>query len=266
MVLLKGRHIELARRSIAVASSFGLAAALSVVLLGDESGYSATHTQRMKLAAMEGMWETHEAPADFTLVGLPDQEARENHYAIHIPYAMGLIATRSLTTEIPGINDLVLESQDRIRNGIVAYDALMTIREEREDTPQPVLDRFEAHGADLGYAFLLLKYTDDPRNATDAQIVQAADDTVPTVWPLFWAFRIMVALGLRVHRGDAVLLHPQQFRQPRLSALGACGGRYSPSRRRGSRPKWAGSWPSSDANPGRWTASCPRPCRSATCR
>jgi cytochrome d ubiquinol oxidase subunit I len=24
---------------------------------------------------------------------------------------------------------------------------------------------------------------------------QAAEDTVPTVWPLFWAFRIMVGLG-----------------------------------------------------------------------
>ena len=193
--LLKGRHVELARRSIAVASSFGLAAAFSVVLLGDESGYSATHTQRMKLAAMEGMWETHEAPASFTLVGLPDQEARENHYSIEIPYAMGLIATRSLTKEIPGINDLVLEAQDRIRSGIVAYDALMTIREDRDATAQPVLDTFETHGADLGYAFLLLKYIDDPRNATEAQILQAADDTVPTVWPLFWAFRIMVALG-----------------------------------------------------------------------
>jgi len=37
---LKGRHIELARRSIAIAiaSAFGLALALSVVVLGDESG------------------------------------------------------------------------------------------------------------------------------------------------------------------------------------------------------------------------------------
>jgi cytochrome d ubiquinol oxidase subunit I len=39
--------------------------------------------------------------------GFPDQEARETHYAVHIPWAMGLIGTRSLTEEIPGINDLV---------------------------------------------------------------------------------------------------------------------------------------------------------------
>ena len=44
--LLKNRHVELARRSITVAASFGLASALSVVVLGDESGYSASHTQK----------------------------------------------------------------------------------------------------------------------------------------------------------------------------------------------------------------------------
>ena len=36
---------------------------------------------------------------------------------------------------------------------------------------------------------------DDPREATDAQIVQAANDTVPGVFEIFWAFRIMVGCG-----------------------------------------------------------------------
>ncbi|MBJ3775881.1 cytochrome ubiquinol oxidase subunit I [Acuticoccus mangrovi] len=195
LYLLQKRHSELARRSITVAASFGLASALSVVVLGDESGYEATHNQRMKLAAIEGMWETEPAPASFTLFGFPDTKARETHYAIHIPYVMGLIATRSLTQDIPGINELEAESERRIRSGILAYDALMTIRQERDATPQAVRDTFEAHGGDLGYAFLLRRYIDDPRQATDAMIAQAANDTVPTVWPLFWAFRVMVALG-----------------------------------------------------------------------
>ena len=62
----------------------------------------------------------------------PDQEARATHYAIEIPWAMGLIGTRSLTQAIPGINELVAESEVTIR------DALMTIREERDATPQAV--------------------------------------------------------------------------------------------------------------------------------
>jgi len=193
--LLKGRHIELARRSITVAAAFGLASAFSVVLLGDESGYSATHSQKMKLAAIEAMWETHEAPAPFNLVGFPDQEARETHYAIEIPWAMGLIGTRSLTTEIPGINDLVAQAEDRIRSGIIAYDALMHIREARDAADPAIVGTFEEHSADLGFAFLLKKYVDDPRQATEEQIVAASNDTVPQVAPLFWAFRIMVGLG-----------------------------------------------------------------------
>ncbi|MBR9839810.1 MAG: cytochrome bd-I ubiquinol oxidase subunit CydA [Rhodobacteraceae bacterium] len=193
--LLKGRHVALARRSIAVASSFGLAAALSVVVLGDESGYSASHTQKMKLAAIEAMWETHPAPAPFTAIGFPDKEARETHYAIEIPWVMGLIGTRSLNTELPGINDLVAEADARVRSGIIAYDALMTIRAERDATPAEVRATFEEHSADLGFAFLLKRYVDDPRDATEAQIVQAAEDTIPGVAPLFWAFRLMVGLG-----------------------------------------------------------------------
>jgi len=193
--LIQDKHKDLARRSIGVASAFGLASALSVVVLGDESGYSASHTQKMKLAAIEAMWETEEAPASFTLVGFPDQEARETHYAVRFPWVMGIIGTRSLTKKIPGIAELVKISEHKIRDGIIAYDALMTIRAEREATPQQVRDTFEAHSGNLGYALLLKRYVDDPREATEEQIKLAADDTVPGVAPLFWAFRVMVGLG-----------------------------------------------------------------------
>ncbi|WP_022706082.1 cytochrome ubiquinol oxidase subunit I [Paracoccus zeaxanthinifaciens] len=211
--LLKGRHTALARRSITVAASFGLAASLSVVVLGDESGYAASHTQRMKLAAMEGMWETHEAPAPFTAFGIPDIEARETHYAVEIPFVMGLIGTRSLGTEIPGINDLVAEAEDRIESGILAYDALMSIREMRDATPPAIRDTFERHSGNLGFAFLLLRYMDDPRDATPEQIAMTANDTIPGVLPLFWSFRFMVALGFLFIGVMAYFFWRSSFRQ-----------------------------------------------------
>ncbi|SDI49036.1 cytochrome ubiquinol oxidase subunit I [Aliiruegeria lutimaris] len=193
--LLNDRHVALARRSIAIAAAFGLASALSVVVLGDESGYAATHSQKMKLAAIEGMWHTQPAPASFTAVGFPDMEARETHYAIHIPWMMGLIGTRSLTREIPGIAELVENAEARIKSGIIAYDALEKIRAAGGEADEAVTAQFEEHSADLGFAFLLKRYVDDPREATEKQIALASNDTVPTVWPLFWAFRLMVALG-----------------------------------------------------------------------
>ena len=196
--VLKGRHLELAKRSMTVAASFGLASALSVAVLGDESGYLSTEHQKMKLAAIEGMWETLPAPAAFTAIGFPSQEARETHYAIHIPALMGLIGTRSLTTEIPGINDLVVRAEERIRDGLRAYDALQKIRAVAPGQPVPreLREAFEAHGHELGYALLLKRYVDDPREATGAQIAQAAWDTVPQVAPLFWLFRVMVGIGM----------------------------------------------------------------------
>ncbi|WP_109512171.1 cytochrome ubiquinol oxidase subunit I [Pseudomonas ovata] len=198
LYLLKGRHVELAKRSMTVAASFGLAASLSVVVLGDESGYLSSEHQKMKLAAIEAMWETEPAPAAFTAIGFPDQAARETHYAIHIPWVMGLIGTRSLDTEMPGIKELVVSAEARIRRGILAYDALENIRAEGSTTTiAPALkEAFEANGSELGYALLLKRYVDDPRQATEAQIAKAAWDTVPQVAPLFWSFRVMVALGM----------------------------------------------------------------------
>ncbi|MET3662328.1 cytochrome ubiquinol oxidase subunit I [Aquamicrobium ahrensii] len=195
--LLKGRHLELAKRSLTVAASFGLAASLSVVVLGDESGYLSTEHQKMKLAAIEAMWKTEPAPAAFTAIGFPDQEARETHYAVRIPWAMGLIGTRSLTTEIPGIEEQVQHAETRIRNGMVAYRALQEIRAAGSDAaiPEAARTAFEENGADLGYALLLKPYLDDPAEANDEQIAQAAWDTVPNVPTLFWTFRIMVGLG-----------------------------------------------------------------------
>ncbi len=196
--VLQGRSLALAKRSMTIAASFGLCSALSVVVLGDESGYLSGEHQKMKLAAIEAMWETEPAPAAFTLVGFPDAEARETHYAVHIPYVMGLIGTRSLTTEIPGIADLVRNAEGHIRKGALAYGALQEIRAagSSEAIPPAAREVFEENGAWLGYGLLLKRYVDDPTQATPEQIAQAAWDTVPHVPTLFWSFRIMVGIGL----------------------------------------------------------------------
>ena len=196
--LLKGRHVQLAKRSMTVAASFGLAAALSVVVLGDESGYLSTEHQKMKLAAVEAMWKTEPAPAAFTAFGFPDQKARETHFAVHIPAVMGLIGTRSLDTVIPGIEELVQKAEQRIRDGILAFDALQTIRAAGSDAAIPPDARaaFEKYGNEMGYALLLKRYVDDPRQATPEQISKAAWDTVPPVAPLYWSFRLMVGIGM----------------------------------------------------------------------
>jgi cytochrome d ubiquinol oxidase subunit I len=192
--LLRGRNVEFAKRSMTVAASFGLAAALSVVVLGDESGYTVSENQKMKLAAIEAMWETEPAPAAFTAFGFPDVAARTTHFAIHIPWVMGIIGTRSFDGVLPGIKELVEDAERRIGNGMQAYAAMQALRIDRNDTQARA--KFELHKADLGYALLLKRVLDDPAKATPSDISKAAASTIPNVPVLFWAFRLMVGCGL----------------------------------------------------------------------
>jgi cytochrome d ubiquinol oxidase subunit I len=191
--LLNGRNAEIARRSMAVAASFGLACSLSVVVLGDQSGYEASENQKMKIAAIEAEWDTAPAPAGFALFGLPDVKSRKTYAEVKIPWLLGLIATRSLDQQVPGIVDLVERAKERVKSGMQAHAALQALRADHAN--QDAHAQFEAHRADLGYGLLLLRYTRNPAAATPEQIVRAAWSTVPNVPVLFWSFRFMVALG-----------------------------------------------------------------------
>lgn len=191
--LLRNRNKEFAKRSMTVAVSFGLASALSVVVLGDESGYLANDNQKMKIAAMESMWETEKAPASLSLFGIPDEQTKTTKYAINIPFALGIIATRSFNTPLSGINELIEEGKDRIKDGLIAYSALNTLQNDPNNNDAK--QQLQSHVKNLGYALLLKKYTANVVEATEEQIIQAANDLKPKVAPLFFSFRIMVACG-----------------------------------------------------------------------
>lgn len=83
--LLKGRNIEFAKRSFRVAAAFGLASVLSVIVLGDESGYTVGEAQQTKMAAIEAMWETKPAPASLTLVASINEAESKNNWEIEVP-------------------------------------------------------------------------------------------------------------------------------------------------------------------------------------
>jgi cytochrome d ubiquinol oxidase subunit I len=191
--LLKGRDVGFAIRSFAVAAGFGLASVCSVIVLGDESGYTVGEVQRVKLAAIEGEWHTQKPPASITVFGIPNEAEERTDYAIKIPWALGLIATRSADEKISGIIDLKKEAEGKIQNGIVAYELLQKLR--AGDKSPETRQAFDLRKKDLGYGLLLKKYTPNVVDATPEQIKKAAADTIPRVAPLFWSFRIMVGIG-----------------------------------------------------------------------
>lgn len=194
--LLKKRDIGFALRSIAVASGFGLASILSVIILGDESGYTTGEVQKVKLAAIESEWHTEPAPAAFTAFGLPNQAEERTDYAIKIPYLLGLIATRSLDEEVTGLIDIKNQNEIRIRNGMQSYADLQRLKDG--DKSEASMAAFDKTKRDLGFGLLLKKYTPNVTDATEAQIKQAASDTIPNVFALFWSFRVMVVMAFLI--------------------------------------------------------------------
>lgn len=192
--LLRGRNISFAKRSMTVAASFGLASALAVVVLGDESGHFDYNVQKMKFAAIEALWHSEEAPSALTLIGIPNETTMTTDYAIRIPYVLGLIATRSFTQPLEGIAELIEQGKAHIKEGMLAYDALTRLQKNPND--EQAKAEFAAHQAYLGHALLLKRYTENVVDANEEQIDKAAHDLKPKVAPLFFAFRIMVGCGL----------------------------------------------------------------------
>ena len=192
--LLRGRDTAFALRSFAIAAGFGLASTLSVIVLGDESGYTAGEVNKVKMAAMEAEWHTEPAPAGITVFGWPNEKEQRTDYAFKIPYVLGLIGTRSVDKQITGMVDLKKEHEGHIQNGMLAYAALTRLK-SGDKSPEAVA-AFDKLKGDLGYGLLLKKYTQNVVDATPEQIAMAVNDTIPKVLPMFWSFRIMVSLGL----------------------------------------------------------------------
>jgi cytochrome bd ubiquinol oxidase subunit I len=191
--LLRGRDVEFAKRSFRIAAAFGFASICSVIVLGDESGYALGEAQQTKLAAMEAMWETEPAPASFNVIAVPNEAEMKNDFAIHIPWVMGLIGTRSLDKELPGLNQIHALNRQRVTVGVEAVKLLEALRKNPQD--MALREAFDKVKDDLGFGLLLKKYVASMDDVTPELIDRAARDTLPKVTPLFWTFRIMVALG-----------------------------------------------------------------------
>jgi cytochrome d ubiquinol oxidase subunit I len=177
--LLKGREKLFATRSMLIGGIVGLVGAAAVMLTGDSSGVHAAEFQPMKLAAAEGL-EDGGRGAAFTIVP-----------GVKIPKMLSILATHDLNGYVPGINDILMgytdndgnqvpSVADKMRMGRTALDALAAYRSAEDPAvkaeARAVLD---ANVQYMGYGHL-----DKP------------EDVVPPVGVVFWAFRLMVGLGM----------------------------------------------------------------------
>jgi len=193
--LIKGRHIQMAKKSIIVASVFGLLSSGFVAFTGDESAYAVAQKQPMKLAAMEGLYQG-ETKAGLVVAGIlrknkqPGDGQEPFLFEIKLPYALSILANRSLNSFVPGIDDLVygnnekgIESvESKMNKGRQAINDLADFKRSREngnnEKAETLLKNFRTNQKYMGYGYL-----DTPEEA------------VPPVAIPYYSFHIMVGLG-----------------------------------------------------------------------
>lgn len=178
--LLRGRNRRFALASVRVASVVGLVALLVVMFTGDRSGIEIAKHQPMKLAAAEGL-EDGGKRAPFSIVP-----------GIEVPGALSILATHDIDGFVPGINDVLngytdnegtvhLSAAEKMERGRIAVEAFTNYRTYYHTDLQQAADarrEFEKHKDYFGYGH-----------------IQNAEDLVPNVPIVYWAFRLMVFGG-----------------------------------------------------------------------
>jgi len=101
----KAETQEFFTRSFRWAATFALIGALLVGLIGHAQGQFLAKSQPLKVAAMEGHWET-EAPASFSVIAIVNQEKQENTFDIKIPKFLSLMLFNDLSTGFKGLKEL----------------------------------------------------------------------------------------------------------------------------------------------------------------
>ena len=100
---LKGINLSGNRALIKLAMSVAVVLTPFQIVLGDLHGLNTLEYQPVKVAAMEGIWETTKgAPA--VLFAIPDESAKANQYEIAIPKLASLYLTHSLDGEVKGLD------------------------------------------------------------------------------------------------------------------------------------------------------------------
>ena len=195
--LLKNRDVILAKRSLVVATVFGLTASIMTLWTGDESARTVAEYQPMKLAAMEGLYKgDREAPLiAIGIFGDPEDNFHKKEKLVaevKIPKLLSYLAFLKGDAFVPGIEDLVhgnekegiVSYEERIQKGKVAIDALAAYKKDKkagnEAEAQKNLALFEQNFEYFGYGYYFGK---DPHLL------------VPDVKMSFYSFHIMVILG-----------------------------------------------------------------------
>jgi cytochrome d ubiquinol oxidase subunit I len=124
LLLLRTPTSSFHRAALGIALGVGGVAALLQPLSGDLSARQVAVTQPVKLAALEGQFET-ERGAPLRLGGLPDAERMETRYALEIPRGLSLLAFHDPDAEVKGLKAFPREVWPNTRLVHLAFQTMV---------------------------------------------------------------------------------------------------------------------------------------------
>ena len=126
VMLMRDRTNVFHRHALAIALLVGAPAALLQPLSGDISARYVAAQQPVKLASMEGQFETMRG-APLRIGGIPSEAERRTKYALEIPHGLSFLATHELNAEIKGLNDFPADQWPPVAIVHVAFQIMVAL-------------------------------------------------------------------------------------------------------------------------------------------
>ena len=124
--MLRGRRDAYHRKGLAIGLAFAAIVMPIQLVTGDLIAVQVTQNQPLKLATMEGLYETTTG-APLTLFGIPDDEQREVVGGIEIPYLLSILAYNNPDATVQGMEAFPEENWPNAVIVHTAYDLMITI-------------------------------------------------------------------------------------------------------------------------------------------
>ena len=116
--LLQKRHEEVAKAGFSMAVWALMVLAPAQIVIGDFHGINTLEHQPIKLAAIEGNWETQSC-APMVIFGIPDEDEQRNLLEVSVPCVASLYLTHSWDGVVPGLKEAPLSEQPPV--GVVFW-------------------------------------------------------------------------------------------------------------------------------------------------
>jgi len=124
LLMLRGGSRVFHARALGIALLVGAPAAVVQPLSGDISARMVARTQPVKLAALEGQWET-ERGAPLRIGGWPDAAREETRWALQIPGALSLLAFHDPRAEVKGLKSVAASDRPPVAVVHVAFQVMV---------------------------------------------------------------------------------------------------------------------------------------------